>query len=80
MHVKINRFLATIALVLGIVLMAAVVVFGIGFVSKMSELSRPVSGDVQEQPYEAPAVPDLEAPATDAGCDYEGGPACEPTN
>lgn len=68
MHVKLNRTLSTIALVLGIVLMAAIVVFGVSAVSKLNQLSNSTSAP------EAPITYD--APTTDAGCDYEGGPDC----
>lgn len=65
MHVKINRILSTIALVLGIVIMAAIVVFGIALAAQANEVGdaineigtdETVTPDFYEDPlpYDAP--------------------------
>ncbi len=69
MHQKINRTLASIALVLGIVLMIAVIVGGISAYQRLSELSDTLGGLGDDASTVEPDVPDLVQP---------GDPAYEP--
>ena len=81
-HVKVNRWLATVALLLGIVIMAAVIVGGIALVVKANQVGNALSdiGETSEESpdyYEEPLPYDAPLPE-ESGCDYEGGPDCGP--
>ncbi len=84
MHVKVNRILSTIALVLGIVIMGAVVVFGIALAAQANEVGdaineigtdETVTPDFYEDPlpYDAPLPEEGEY----IGETYEDGTPCE---
>ena len=62
MHQKINRTLATIALVLGIVLMVAVIVGGISAYQRLSELSDTPGNLGGDTSTVEPVVPELVQP------------------
>jgi len=62
MHQKINRTLATIALVLGIVLMLAAIVGGISAYQRMSELSDTLGNLGGDTSTVEPVVPELVQP------------------
>ncbi len=62
MHQKINRALATIALVLGIVLMIAVIVGGISTYQRLSEVSDTLGGLGGDSSTVEPVVPELVQP------------------
>ncbi len=62
MHIKINRTLATIALVMGIVIMTTVIVGGISAYQRLTELSDTLGNLGGDTSTVEPAAPELVQP------------------